>query len=98
MHAAIWATSLTGAKRSSRAVSESCSVVGMASAGSGPAILYRSPISISMPPFDDGLGQFLDEQCDTIGAGEDLLQNFVRQHLAGSDPLNQCHTLAPAQA
>ena len=35
--APICATSLTGARRSSRAISESCSVAGIASGGSGPA-------------------------------------------------------------
>jgi hypothetical protein len=33
--APIWATSLTGARRSSRASSESCKVEGMASGGRG---------------------------------------------------------------
>ena len=36
MQAPIWAVSLTGDSRSSRAISESCSVEGIASAGSGP--------------------------------------------------------------
>ena len=35
--APIWASSLTGASRSSRAISESCRFAGIASGGSGPA-------------------------------------------------------------
>ena len=49
MQAPICATSFTGARRSSRAISESCSVAGIAKDGSVPTSSYWSPVLRRIP-------------------------------------------------
>ena len=80
MTAPICATSLTGARRSRRAISESCSV-----AGSRAAAAARELVAIAgvrqQARFQHGLGQLLDEQRDAVGAHHDLLDDIGRQRL-----------------
>ena len=63
---------LAGARRSSRAISESCSVAGMANGGSGP-----QRVAVARVPEQAGLehrlGQLLDEQRHAVGLGDDLI-------------------------
>jgi hypothetical protein len=77
--APICATSRTGARRSSRASSEAFSEFGIASAGNGPAAVYRAPASVSTPLSTTAL---VSSSMKAVGAGKDLLQHLPGQRLA----------------
>ena len=89
MAAPICSTSRAEPSRSTRAISEACSVVGMASCCAGWSSSFA---------FEHRLGQFLDEQRHAVGALDDLLEQRLRQRLAAGDVLDQRHALAPAEA
>ena len=71
------------ARRSSRAISESCSVAGIASGGSGTGRAHSGPSrSWSKPGFQHHLGQLLHKQRHPIGPGHHLLHDLRRERLA----------------
>ena len=78
MIAPTWATSFAGASRSRRDISESCSVDGMASGGSGPQAPAVGRV-VEQAGLHHGLGQLLDEQRHAVGLGDDLGQHLGRQ-------------------
>src|SRR5215831_3503181 len=47
--------------------------------------------------FEQGLGQFLNEQRYAIGAEKNLVHHFLRQGLATRHPLDQCNAVAPVK-
>ncbi|MGY4429755.1 hypothetical protein ACVWWO_002232 [Bradyrhizobium sp. F1.13.1] len=50
------------------------------------------------PGFEHGLGQFLYEEWHAISTGEYLIQNLLRERLAGSDPLDQRRSVATVKS
>ena len=98
MAAPIWATSRTGASRSSRAVGE---VVqgGRDRQRRQRAVERVMPVLLAQQAaFDNGLGQLLEEQWHAVGAGEDLPEDLGRQRLAAGGALDQRHAVAAAEA
>ena len=47
---------------------------------------------------EHGLGQFLHEQRHAVGLGDDLIQHFRRQRLAGGDAIDHRQRLSPPEA
>ena len=89
MAAPICSTSRAEPSRSTRDISEACSVVG------NGELLRRL---VELLAFQHRLGQFLDEQRHAVGALDDLLEQRGRQRLAAGDVLHHRHALAPAEA
>ena len=98
MHAPIWTMSFTGARRSSRASSESRSEVGMAS--DGQRGLQRVLIArlAQQSRLEHRLGQLLDKQRHPVGVRHDLLEHLRRQRPALRHLGDQLGPLAPPQA
>jgi hypothetical protein len=97
MVAPICASTFIDPRRSSRDVSESCSVFGSATFGkcalervfAGP---FRQEIAV-----EQRLGQLLQKERHAIAALEDLLREFARERLAADYSRDDRGTLAPAK-
>ena len=99
MQAAIWATCLTGAKRSRRAmrtvVQRGRDRERRQGADENVAVAFLR----QQPGLQDRLGQFLDEQRHAIGPGQDLREHFCGQRLAARELLDHgCALPAPEAA
>ena len=98
MAAPICSTSRAEPSRSTRAINEACSVVGIASGCSRPVEHVAVVVLVQLLAFQHGLGQLLDEQRHAVGALDDLVEHAGRQRLAAGDVIHQRQPLAAARA
>ena len=98
MAAPIWLISLTGARRSSRAIKEVLKGCwdGERRQGSG------EPIALGVldqdARFQHCLGEFLDEQRVPVGLGDDLFHHFGGQHAPAGHPRDHAFNVIAVEA
>ena len=93
--APICATSLTAEpSRSSRAISEACSVAGTRERGRGG---LREHIRPALPPLQHRLGQLLDEQRHAVRALDDLRDDIARQPRLPTTRCDQCRAFTTVE-
>ena len=63
----------------------------------GTRQLVMAASVLEQPGFEDGFGEFLDEQRHAIGLGQNLLENLLRKQLAAGYPVDHGSALSASQ-
>ena len=95
--AAAWATGFTGARWSSRAVSESCRDAGIASGAGRAGQLPPVDLVRELAALQHRLGELLQEQRHAVGLGDDLVKHRSRQCSAPREALDHGNAVARAE-
>ena len=95
--APIWAVSLIGERRSSRAVERIVQGRWDRKRAQRGGKYIRLILFTQQSGFQDALGEFFHEERDAVGLGHDLVEDVRRQLLSGRHAVNHRHCLVPVE-